>query len=74
MKRAPHTSTTPGKRVRVTLRDGSPAIEGRFVECRSREIIVEEEEGLCRRGAVVLHRWAIQKRAIKQFIVNPRPA
>ena len=74
MRRAPHTSTTPGKRVRVTLRDGSPAIDGRFVEARSREIIVEEEESKCRLGAVVLHRWAIQKRHIKQFIVNPRRA
>jgi hypothetical protein len=68
MKRAPHTSTTPGKRVRVTLRDGSPAIEGRFVASRSRAVVVEVSAV----AGVVFAELTIPKAHIKQFIVNPR--
>jgi len=40
MRTAPHTSTNPGKRVRLRLRDGR-AIEGRFVERTGKFVVLD---------------------------------
>ncbi len=40
LKRAPHRSTHPGKRVRIVLRDGK-VVEGRYGEMHGRHITVK---------------------------------
>lgn len=40
-RKSPHTSTNPGKRVRLVLRDGTQA-EGRFKERTGQFIVLEE--------------------------------
>lgn len=48
MRRTPHTSTNPGKRVRLKLRDGS-SVDGKFVERKKNHYIVLDVAGEQRR-------------------------
>jgi len=48
MRRTPHTSTTPGKRVRLKLRNGC-LVDGKFIERRHHRFIVLDVNGQERR-------------------------
>jgi hypothetical protein len=67
MRRQPHTSTTPGKRVRLILRDGG-TMEGKFVERTPSKFIVLDIDG----ERVKTHRVKIDKFIVVKTAMETR--
>jgi hypothetical protein len=59
MRRTPHTSTNPGKHVRLKLMDGT-SVDGKFVERTKNKYIILDVDGAHRR---------FQVRDVDKFIV-----
>ena len=51
MRRTPHTSTHPGKHVRLKMRDGR-SVDGKFVERKKNQFIILDVGGEHQRFAV----------------------
>ena len=66
MRRTPHLSTNPGKRVRLKLRDGT-SVEGKYVEHTRNMYIVIDVDGVHQRHhARTIDKFIVVKTIIEQ--------